>query len=359
MLHRLEQIDTKPKAAFTWRSFVRSFLAVFVGLLAAAYLLALLADPYDTISFSLPLKRAPMSGAQRHVYRQIAHSGRFDAFIIGTSTSRLLNPRDLNEALGVRFANLAMDNSRAWEGQLMMDYIVRRVGPPKLLVVGLDVVWCLQNADRERTPIRDFPAWLYDDNPWNDLLYHLNGETVRMSVRLIAYHLGLRRERWSLDGYRDFLPPDHTYDAARAREKIWERRNSNPVPQLPPVKLSEDERRALVFPGLDWLDQRLAQMTQTRKVLAFMPVHVLAQPVPGTRAAAVEEECKSRIVQIAGRHGAKVIDWRIGSPMTSDDNNYWDKLHYRVPVAQRLARELIEAIRHGESPDGSYRILLP
>jgi hypothetical protein len=54
-----------------------------------------------------------------------------------------------------------------------------------------------------------------------------------------------------------------------------------------------------------------------------------------------------------------VIDWRIASPITTNDSNYWDGLHYRLPIAQRIARELIAATLNGTaSTEGSYRILV-
>ena len=53
-----------------------------------------------------------------------------------------------------------------------------------------------------------------------------------------------------------------------------------------------------------------------------------------------------------------MIDWRIASPITTNNSNYWDGLHYRLPIAQRIARELIEAAVNGaESPEGDYRLL--
>ena len=90
-----------------------------------------------------------------------------------------------------------------------------------------------------------------------------------------------------------------------------------------------------------------------------MPVHVAAQRWPGTRDAAVEAECKARIAAIGRAHGAKVIDWRIASPITTKDENYWDGLHYRLPIARRLTRrtDRCRAQRHGIA-DGSYRLLV-
>jgi hypothetical protein len=58
--------------------------------------------------------------------------------------------------------------------------------------------------------------------------------------------------------------------------------------------------------------------------------------------------------------GATVIDWRIASPLTTENKNYWDRLHYRVPVATRVADQLAGAVLEGrQSDDGTYVILAP
>ena len=88
-----------------------------------------------------------------------------------------------------------------------------------------------------------------------------------------------------------------------------------------------------------------------------MPVHVAAQPWPSTANASIEGECKDRIDDIARRRRAIVVDWRIASPITREDRNYWDSLHYRLPIAQRLAGEIVDAaVDRRDSQDGSYII---
>jgi hypothetical protein len=91
-----------------------------------------------------------------------------------------------------------------------------------------------------------------------------------------------------------------------------------------------------------------------RVVLVFMPAHIAALPIPGSEAAAKESECKARIAALAHRHGASpVIDFRIRSEITSNDTNYWDKLHYRLAIADRLVRGIRRALATGmEDPNG-------
>lgn len=342
----------------TWRDFVVVFLRVFVGTIAAVYLFILLIDPYGFVPFSLPLDRRIVSIADRYMYPQVVRSKRFDSLIIGTSTSRLLDPEILDREFHVHFANLAFYSGTPWEQTRMLDYFVRKAGTPKVLIVGLDSPWCDPRVDRHRITERGFPDWMYDDNPWNDYLHLFNYSTLEIAVRMVGNQFGLYPERIRYDGYDVFVPPESEYDAARAHNDIW-RYVRSPPRVLDP--LTHAEIAHPTFPALGWLDDGLAKLPPaTLKILAFMPVHVAAQPAPGSALEGVETACKAQIVTLAKKVGAKVIDWRIASSLTRNDNNYWDSLHYRVPIATHIAGELGPAALEGrQSEDGEYRILVP
>jgi hypothetical protein len=357
-------MNAKPEMVISeeaaWRHFAAVFLRIFWGGAAIVFLLILLVDPYHVVPFSLPIERAIVSISQRYMYPQIVRSRRYDSLIVGSSTSRLLDPELLDKSFGVRFANMAMNAMMAWEQMQMVDLFIRTAGPPKVLIVGLDTVWCDQEADKHRT-LYGFPEWMYDDNPWNDALYLFNTATAEITGREIGYQFGLYRARLRHDGYGVFVPPDERYDFAKAQRLIWGAGGPRALPDMPPPTLSPQERAALTFPALAWLDDALARLpSQSMKILAFAPVHIAAQPRPGTRAAAVEAECKARVAVLARRHQAKLIDWRIASPITRTDTNYWDSVHYRVSIATRFAEEIQRAVLLGQpSQDDSYRVLVP
>lgn len=359
MLQRAEEgRETVARKPVTWRRFVTLFLGVFIGSVGGAYLFILLVDPLDLVPFSLPMERPLVSGDQRYAYTQIMRSRRFDSLIVGSSTARLIDPQTLDGPFSARFANLAMNASTAWEEWQVFEYFRRHTGTPKVLIIGIDSGWCSANADTQRITIHGFPQWLYDDDRWNDYLNLFNSGALEIAARLVGYHLGLYHARYRYDGFQVFTPPENEFDLARARANIWTGQMRRPLPDLPPPPLSEAERRTLRFPALAWMDAMLGELPQSsRKVLAFMPVHAAVQAWPGTHDAALEAECKARIAEIARTRGAKVVDWRIASPITTDESNYWDGLHYRLPIAQRIARELIAAVIDGaESPEGDYRL---
>ncbi len=343
-----------------WRRFTRLFLTTFVAGVLGAGLFILLIDPYDMVPFSLPIERPLVSGSQRFAYPQAMRSKRFDALIVGSSTARLIDPEQLNGPFGARFANMAMNASSAWEQWTTFEYFRRNAGPPKVLIVGIDDAWCDPNANRDRKR-HGFPEWMYDDDRWNDYSHLFNSGTLELAGRLVGYHLGLYRARSRYDGYEVFTPPENDYDLARARAGIWLGRPPQPLPNASLPVLPDEERRALKFPALAWLDMMLGELpASTIKVLAFMPVHVAAQAWPGTRDAAVEAECKARIAALGRVHGARVIDWRIASLITIEDANYWDGLHYRLPIARRVADELAGAVlSNAPATQGDYRVLVP
>lgn len=344
-----------------WTRMARTLFATFVAAVVGVFALVALVDPYNVVPFSPKVKRELMDINQRWLYPSVVRSGRYDSLVIGTSTSRLLDPEKLNAALGGHFANLAMNSATAWEQIQILDLYRRERGAPKTLIVGIDVVWCNVEADRERITFRGFPEWMYDDSRWNDLAYLLNFKTIEIAGRQVGNWLGLRPPRIRADGYEVFVPPEASYDLERARGHIWGAGTRRIVPQIPAVQLSAAEAAALRFPALDWLEAQLAPLAgKSRILLVAMPVHVAAQPQPGSHAAAVEATCKQRLSAMAARVGAQAMDWRIASPLTSDDQNYWDNLHFRLPIAGKVIEGLAQHLQgRDEAEDGSWRRLTP
>jgi hypothetical protein len=352
-------MDSPALRATSWHESNRLFLTTFIGILAAAYIFILLVDPYGVVPFSLPFER-PLVSSQRQMYPQILRTGGYDSIVVGTSTSMLLDPAALGRVVGAHFANLAMPDASAWEQVQVVDYFRRTVAAPKASLIGLDHEWCNRStgvADKRET---EFPSWAYRDDQWNDFLYLLNSPTLETAGRTLGRVLGVIPEKLRNDGFNVFVPPDATYDLARARYHIWGSKGPRALVPAPALQLSEAERNAMAFPALAWLDESLTVLPgATHKILLFPPVHAGMLPAAGSFGEAREVECKTRVAAIARQRGAMVVDWRFVSPLTVEDSHFWDGLHYRLPVAYRLIDDLEHIVTEGRpSPDGSYRILV-
>ncbi|MDX2289883.1 MAG: hypothetical protein NW217_13805 [Hyphomicrobiaceae bacterium] len=342
----VDQTAGKPAAA-AWRAFVLTATATFAALMLACLLLVLAMNPYGNLPTGLFATHVIMDINQRYQYPAIVRAKTYDAIVIGTSTSRLLDPSALERAFGGRWANLAMNDSRAWEQVQLAQLFVRHTPRPHALLVGIDSVWCAPDADQNRITRRGFPEWMYDEDLLNDWLYVLNTTTVDVAVRQAVQRVGIFPPRVPHNGYEVFVPPDATYDAPKARDKIWQFvRERRIVPARQPYRLKPGEPGVWQTPALDWLEHLLGALPDTTlRLLALMPVHIAAQPRPGHKTEAVLAECKRRLAALADRHRAHLIDFMIPSEITTNDDNYWDNLHYRVGVAARIVDGLAVAVQ--------------
>jgi hypothetical protein len=264
-----------------------------------------------------------------------------------------LRPAALEAVFGGRFANLALDSGTPWEQHRIATLFAAHAKHPRTLLIGLDHVWCNSSADTDRITYRGFPEWMFDEDPWNDPLHMLNKRSAEIAGRRIAEALGLNRARIPFDGYEQFVPPESMYDLAKAKLQIGEVAEA----EAAVAGATPEERAQWRYPALDWL-QILLDGPWQRTVLIITPVHVSAQPAPGSNAAAKEGECKARIARIARRRGVPLVDFRIRSGITSRDENYWDRLHYRVPIAERIVADLNRALSTAkDDPAGHWQVL--
>lgn len=343
-----------------WPRVVRSTAVLAAVLATASYAAVLLIDPYDTVWFSPPLERAATASNQRFSYPALARSERFDSAVFGTSTTRLLQPAQLDGAIGGRFANLSMNSGTAWEQSQLFEVFARHHPNARTVVFGIDSVWCDVGDTYARLTPRPFPAWMYDRDRWNDLAYLFNLAALEETGRQLAWLTSLRPAKYGRDGYADFLPANAQYDLTRARRNIYGA--AEPAERKPAVagNAEVDSPTDWRFPTHALMAEMLGRLpAATRKVLIFVPYHVHLQPPAGTAAAAQWAACKRRMVALAaGVENAHVIDFMIESDITRRDENYWDGLHYRVEIAERLSALIARAIRERRGATDLYAYLV-
>jgi hypothetical protein len=336
--------------ARSWRRFsgMMAAAALVAGLCCVA--LILWADPFGLRV--RPGGPAPvlMDSNQRYMYPQLVRSGRFDSAVIGTSSSRLLDPQRLSEAFGTRFANLAMNAATPWE-QLQMARLIRaNWNSPKMLIWGIDATWCEADADSaaKRLTPRPFPEEFYvEGNPGlTATLAQLGMATLEIAARRLALAFGQGGPRMRADGFDEFTPPDSTYDVARARFHLYLAHGGQAPASMPPEPVISQDAGGHAFPALRWLEQELASRHESSGALIVLPpLHWASLPPAGSPQVARDAACKAEIVALAERVGAGVLDYRLLSPLTRADERFWDPLHYRVDVARRMEADLLSAAR--------------
>lgn len=345
-----------------WRTFSLWFAGSAVATATALLGFTVAMDPYGV--FASP-SRAPapiMDVNQRYMYPQMTRSGQFDSAVFGTSTVRLLDPTRLDAGLGGKFANLAMNAATPWEQTQLAALFLRQTPKARTLVFGLDANWCDADADSDskRLTFRSFPPWLYDDDRTFDFLRMFDFQSLEIATRVAANRLGLAKDRIRSDGYEVFTPPENLYDLERARAHIWAGK-PDVRPVEPPVQPPASVTASWRFPAAHWLETLLRAAPEgTRVALVFPPTHIASQPRPGSEEAARQAACKKTFAQLGARYGATVLDFRFPNAVTARDDNYWDNLHYRLPIAARLTDAIIAGLRRAPARDPDFeRVLAP
>ncbi|SDQ96787.1 hypothetical protein SAMN05519103_00252 [Rhizobiales bacterium GAS113] len=337
---------------------LRWFVGAALALVLGVFLFAILVDPYGANPLRLRFERPLMDINQRFMYPQVLRSGEFDSAVFGTSTIRLLRPADLEKGFGGHFANFGMNAGTPFEQSEAVRLYLAHMPKLRTLVWGIDPSWCFPDADEpdKRLTERAFPPWLYDGNGFATIPHLFNLRTLEISTRVVMNRLGLMKARLPRDGYEVFTPPEAAYDLARARAHIWSGNPHQIRPVEPPFVLTPEQRSGLRFPALDRMAATLAALPEgAQLVLLFPPVHVAIQPVPGSPEAAFEAECRGRVAAIAAAHQGLTVDFRFASPITGEDANYWDPLHFRLPIARRVAEALGQAREGVDQAD--FRVL--
>lgn len=348
--------------AKAWIAWSRWFLLAALGFAALVFAFLAVLDPFGLRVHAGQAARPIMDINQRYMYPQLVRSGAFDAAVVGTSTMRLIDPQALSRDLDARFVNLAMNAATPWE-QMQAARLFRAHTPaPRWLVWGLDGTWCEADATdpaKWRTP-RPVPPWFSREVRWFDWLKLVNLTNLEIASRLLSHRLGFAPARIRGDGYEVFTPPEGSYDLARARSHIYMSNGGAPLDltPLPPVPVPISESVGWRFPALDWLEETVAAYpTSTGIMLVLPPSHVAAFPRQNSPGWYRYAACKAAIEGVARRHGATLVDYAHRSPVTTQDANYWDSLHFRLPIAQRVEAELAGVAKGGAPlPDGAARI---
>ena len=152
-------------------------VAVTLSALAVLSSVVVVIDPYfhyhkplDNLYYELNNERSQNDGI-------IKHFG-YDAMIIGTSMAENFKTSELDELFGVNSIKVTFAGGTYKEQD---DNIVNAIAcnpDLKMVVRPLDYAYLLDDANRVRDDLGTYPAYLYDQNPFNDVNYIFNKEIL-------------------------------------------------------------------------------------------------------------------------------------------------------------------------------------
>jgi hypothetical protein len=344
-----------------WMRFSIALLLCGPLLLLLIFAFIVVVDPYKVLPWSFQAKPQVAEDTQRYFLPMLLRTRSFDSFIFGSSTGMLIDPSAMDGEIGGHFINLALGDGRAWEQIEFLRLVHQRFPAPKTLVFTFDWVWCIPAMSKEQREIDRFPMWIYQPPTWSNVLRLLNINALKHSVKLVRMIALDTTPVVRDDGYWVFTPPESSYDLRKVRMALY----GTPEPPLKTksfpaaIAVPDETAEGWSFPALDTLESVLSDVPPTTQVyFVGAPVHVAAQPAPGSIEEARETACKRRASRISDARSGLFIDFRLHSAITQNDENYWDSLHYRLAIAHQLVSAIGKAVRsRADDPNGFWRII--
>lgn len=299
------------------------------GGIVAVLLLAI--DPYDTGRFALFPSAGVPDFSQRLAAASLARRVEFDTAIIGNSTVQLLDPARLGKASGRRVVSLTMAGSGPLEQLAVARWFLRHHPSKSLrgLIFGIDRSWC--QAAGHVTLAHPFPFWLYSDSAVEYAVHLIQYRTIDAAIRKLKLQLGRVRAKRA-DGYDDY-EAGRVWEAGEARQQSAEM-----------IALLKDDIAAGDFASLEPFRRFLAQLPpETMVVLVFPPRHHAGN---GGASAARLAACTRAYAKLAAaRPRTRVLDFLARDDIASRDENFWDLIHYRAPVARMIEADIAAILR--------------
>ncbi|MCE2564952.1 hypothetical protein [Komagataeibacter sp. FNDCF1] len=335
-----------------WRHFCALAVGTMLAMGAGLYLFIVTVDPWDALPYSPPLARIPVTSNARYTMPALARNPRFDSVVLGTSTSRLMQPAILDRALGGHFLDMAMNSASPWEQGRLLDAFLRTHPAPRTVMIGVDAAWCHERPGSLTSPNRPWPEWMYGHPAWRGYLHMASLYALQEAANQFLWLAGHKAQRFGTDGYASFVPPDSRYDPARVAAIFarWAPPDNTPAPpgmaRTPPASMR-------------LLDSMLARIpASTLKILWFPPASATLHGTAGSVAAARLQACRLGVRALAARTpGTFALDFNHDSALTENRDSFWDPLHYRIPVARRLMTDIATAVKDGRAPDPALDIL--
>jgi hypothetical protein len=172
----------------------------------------------DTYFYVLNNQRAQNDGICKHFD--------YDGIITGTSMTENFRASEADQLFGQNFAKVCFSGGSYREINNNITRALKANPNLKTIIRGLDMLFFLDPDDLMRTDLGEFPDYLYDNNPFNDVKYLLNRDVLFTRV----YAMDQKRKQ---DNFKPGITSFDDYSR-------WQQRYTFGIQTVAPKGLSSD-----------------------------------------------------------------------------------------------------------------------
>lgn len=173
---------------FSYKKWALSFICLFIIILMLLGSVTVIIDPFFHY-------HAPLKGLQYRIYYEryqndgILKHFDYDAVITGNSMSENFKSSELDALFGVNSVKVPYSGASAKELDLSNRTAIKANKNIKLIVMDIDLATIISDKDTMAYDESDYPSFLYDSNPLNDVKYLFNKSIFKTSLDTISYTL--------------------------------------------------------------------------------------------------------------------------------------------------------------------------
>ena len=311
------------------KKWVRAFLIIILAFLVAVGGLVAYIDPYFHY-------HAPLAGwyyeltDQRSQNNGITRQFSYNAIITGTSTIENTKTSEFDALFGVESVKLPYPGATLKEVNDNLEVAFATHEDIEVVLRVLDYSYLLTDKDDMRYDMGDYPEYLYDSNPFNDLQYLYNRDVLLYSV--------LPMLRKKLSGVSGGVTSFDDYGSSAADECSKEKA------LLGRTEFgTADEQEHLSDDEIDMLTENIEQNViaiandhpETTFYLFFAPYSAVwygGQKEEGTLLKQIEAAQITARLILEETENVELYSFSLNTDLTFDLDNYKDQAHYSAEV---------------------------
>jgi hypothetical protein len=320
-----------------WTKLILGYFAwtLTLGLAVGGAIIGL--DPYDTGRFAAFGDHGVPQFGQRLSFASLARNPEFNSAIIGNSTMQLLDPARISVADGDRVVSLAIPGTGPLEQLSVARWFMRHHEQPaaRALIIGLDGRWC--DTDQAPQLTNPFPFWLYSPDVTDYIVHVMQYQSLESAARKVRLLLGLV-EPARADGYHDY-DVGRSWDRASFQQRVGSLGEDGTagIEPKPAVAPTTD------FPAAALLRDFLKELPDAVRVVMVIPPQF--RPLSNGVEAVRSKHCEQTFGAFVGqRPRTLLLNFLARDALTQRDEDYWDTLHFRAPIARVMEAEIAAAL---------------
>lgn len=314
------------------RWFVRCLSAIIL-IAAAITAVVWIIDPYfhfhkpfSFVSYRLYNERYTNDGISRHFD--------YDTIITGTSMAQNFKPSEADALFGVKSVKETFSGAGFWELSNNLERALERNDRLKTVIWSVDFNSLIREKDYD--VYGEYPEYLYDDNPFNDVSYIFNKTIWYEGVLPNLLMTVMGKERDTLDEYSAW-DKELGYDYVMSGYDRWEER-ADMIP-----KLSDEERSMVKENIMENMVRLFDRYPDTTFYLFYTPYSIcwwdyLNQEGLMCRQLEAEKLTTELLLQCPN---VKLYNFNDKYDIITDFDNYRDKEHYGAHINSQILEWLV------------------